>query len=244
MPREEVVKKRRRGWVGWLLLVLVAFVAGWLGRDVGIPDKVRDWWSPTAEPPRPTPSEPDQPPPVPADVGPGTPIAPEPAPAPVAEAPAAPPADPLQELEPLGRAVCGRAFKRLSSGPAGPRLGCGKCPGYTSDGQDGLPGAGSDLEFALEAAFRGSFTASGRNEALTIWYGCEPHAFDWGGAVLLRHDGQSWKFVRYDQGFRPEGCKVRPKGSGQDELVCSGTFTQHGESTRWSEVWPANGRKR
>ena len=149
---------------------------------------------------------------------------------------------PRDLLETLARLVCGNSFMRKDGEPLSRSLGCRRCPRYTGDAVDGHDSEYDILAFTLENSFRGSFTSSGQDEVMSVWHGCECHAMNFGGSVLFRRSGSSWNIVRYDQGFRPDGCRVRSKGGGIDELVCHISFVQHGELTESTVVWNPNGK--
>ncbi|WP_161881141.1 hypothetical protein [Deinococcus alpinitundrae] len=71
----------------------------------------------------------------------------------------------------------------------------------------------------------GHFAGPKFTDALVDMDGCEPHANNFGGSLLLRWQGlTSWKLIRYVQGFRTDQCSKVPAAGGRDLLLCQGNY--------------------
>lgn len=78
----------------------------------------------------------------------------------------------------------------------------------------------------------GHFTAPGADEALLKTNGCESHANNLGGDVLLRKTGSAWSRVRYlHGGLADEGCQRVAWEGGRDALVCHTSDMHQGIAT-------------
>jgi hypothetical protein len=92
------------------------------------------------------------------------------------------------------------------------RVGCRSCPPFdASTGPDGRivvdPADDAEL-YELEALYAGSFTRPGAAEAAAVFAGCEPHAANWGGTLLVERRGAIWVQVSYRSGFHPADCRT------------------------------------
>lgn len=103
---------------------------------------------------------------------------------------------------------------------------CNRCPSFTG-------GSGSGT---LTSVVYGSFTKAGVNEAFVDLEGCEPHAGNWGGSVLLRRTNNGWSFLRYEQGLRSDRCLKFKTRVGRSSLVCEGSYTQGGFVNTWLDA--------
>jgi hypothetical protein len=102
--------------------------------------------------------------------------------------------------------------------------GCGTCPSFTGmAGESPLGGAAR-----LSTWYIGSFAASEAIEAYVPLIGCEPHSFNYQGAVLLRKLDGTWSFVRYDPGSEVAECIPFRYRTGADLLVCEGAWMGQG----------------
>jgi hypothetical protein len=66
----------------------------------------------------------------------------------------------------------------------------------------------------------GSFTASGANEAVASFEGCEPHTALFGGSILLHRVDGSWSMVRYTPALITTACRTYRLKTGRDLLLC------------------------
>ncbi|MHC5770761.1 MAG: hypothetical protein ACYTXI_35325 [Nostoc sp.] len=114
----------------------------------------------------------------------------------------------------LMRGVCGKDNIN-SSNPKS----CTKCPSFAGNGG----GSGT-----LTSVIYGSFTKSGSTEAFVDLEGCQAHAQNWGGSVLLSRASRSWSVVRYEAGLRSDSCLKIPNRTGRHSLVCEGSHLGQG----------------
>jgi hypothetical protein len=102
--------------------------------------------------------------------------------------------------------------------------GCGICPSFTGmAGEDPLGEVANLTKFHI-----GSFVTSEATEAYIPLVGCEPHSYNYQGAVLLRKLNDRWKFVRYDAGVEAFTCTPFRYRTGADLLVCNGAWVGQG----------------
>lgn len=105
---------------------------------------------------------------------------------------------------------------------AGDQLGCsGACPQFT-----GFPR--EDFGWQLVAVTRGHFLSTQSDDAVLWMTGCEPHAENWGGTILLTRASQTWEMLWYKAGIDTAQChKVRLQ-TGREILVCLGVSGAQG----------------
>jgi hypothetical protein len=127
-----------------------------------------------------------------------------------------------REMATLGAAICGAPLAPVGDGG----IGCTACPTFT-------PESGSDEGLVIRNLLRGQFSGSGRDELLLDTSGCEPHAAEFGGALILEPVGDGWRRVWYQSGLRLDDC-IAFTGRTRDRLVCNERFS--GQGTRVGEV--------
>lgn len=117
----------------------------------------------------------------------------------------------------------------------GTAYGCGGCPAFTSfSGQ--APTQSKEPDFELRKVLKGSFTRPGTKELLAEFFGCEPHASNFGGTLLLDESGPKIKRVRYLPGIVGIVRTYR-LASGKDIVISQGGYTGQGESTGWVSTY-------
>ncbi len=89
----------------------------------------------------------------------------------------------------------------------------------------------------IGAVTRGSFTSRAAVEALADYEGCEPHAGNFGGSVLLRRRGVGWERVAFLPGLRSATCLRLPRSDGADALVCYSSWSGQGEKDGAIDLW-------
>jgi hypothetical protein len=100
---------------------------------------------------------------------------------------------------------------------------CKPCPKFTSFA-DGL-----NEVFVLNTVLFGKFFNARQTQALLDFRGCEAHATNFGGTVILRWEGlTNWSFVRYEAGNRTSDCLKYRASDGHDLLVCRGYYANMG----------------
>jgi len=108
----------------------------------------------------------------------------------------------------LMKNICGAG--NITKEQAG--IGCKTCPSFTTF---------HDTSGSLTSVVYGSFTKTGTREALVDLNGCEPHANNYGGTVLLRRTSNGWSRIRYQIGFRSYDClKINTSTDHRNSLVC------------------------
>lgn len=108
--------------------------------------------------------------------------------------------------------------------------GCKLCPGIVEGGGAFNSSDASEPSFALYGVIYGSFTRAGNQEAIADFFGCEPHADNFGGSVLLEKTPQGWKVKNYQAGFISSECLKYRTPNGRDLLICEGGYTGQGEN--------------
>lgn len=129
---------------------------------------------------------------------------------------AAPPAP--AELDAMLAAVCGSGQVAAVGSPA--HRVCGSVPAYPSPCRQSL---------AIDTVVAGSFTAPLAVEALADYEGCEPHAGNFGGSVLLRRRAGGWERIAFLPGERTQTCLRFRRPDGRDALACFSTWAGQGE---------------
>lgn len=122
--------------------------------------------------------------------------------------------------------ACGQGLVTSDRG----EMSCPVCPAgsdfATGDESAKDPGesaapAGFDSGWTYGGMIFGHFTVAGAQEALLKTNGCESHANNMGGDVLLRKTGEQWSRVRYIHGgLVGDGCQRLDWEDGRDALVC------------------------
>lgn len=86
-----------------------------------------------------------------------------------------------------------------------------------------LASAGQGLQ--IGHVIYGSFSSTRSKEAVVDYDGCEAHGDMYGGSILLKQAGTSWKVSGFLPGFRSQTCLKFVQSNTKDILVCrSSTF--------------------
>lgn len=112
------------------------------------------------------------------------------------------------------KGVEAKPFEAVACGPKG----CKVCP-------DGTTG-----EMELRTILYGSFVSAHSEDALITTGGCEPHAMNFGGAVLITSKNGKWQKIWYEPGLIADQCRKVKGSDGREILVCLGTYTGQGEN--------------
>lgn len=121
------------------------------------------------------------------------------------------------------------------------KVGCRACPPFdAATGPDGRvlvdPPAGDEF-YELEAHFRGSFTSPGASEIAVVFTGCEPHAGNWGGTLLVEQRGGDWRARSYRSGFHPSECVTFRGADARDRLLCRWGTGHQGVTHEFLDVY-------
>jgi hypothetical protein len=110
------------------------------------------------------------------------------------------------------------------------RVGCRACPPFdVSTGPNGqIAVDGPDEFYELETLVSGSFSEPGKSQAAAVFAGCESHAENFGGTLLVERRGDVWVHASYRSGFHPASCKAFARPDGRDALVCFWTTDHQG----------------
>lgn len=134
-----------------------------------------------------------------------------------------------QELHLFLSAVCRGAVAAKHD------FACAALVGYPADGAafDTSSNKASG-EISLDAVAYGHFTAPNAQEAYVTYSGLEPHAYGFGGGILLRGADNGWKVVRWLPGGQMDHCVSLPD-PGPQRMLCLSGYTGMGETD--SSVW-------
>jgi hypothetical protein len=126
----------------------------------------------------------------------------------------------LTETRSLLAGICGPEHVQADEDDGS--LYCDAVPGYPGRDKDSC---GLDIR---RGVLRGHFTSPQADEIVADYTGCEPHAGDYGGSILLRKENGLWRRIAYFPGERAARCLVFPRRDGRDALVCAGAFSGQG----------------
>lgn len=100
------------------------------------------------------------------------------------------------------------------------RIACkGGCPSFTELRVGGLE---------LVGVTRGHFLSTSSDDAALSTIGCEPHAANYGGTILLTRQTGSWSMVWYRAGADTSKCHKVTVENPREILVCVGTYGGQG----------------
>jgi hypothetical protein len=88
----------------------------------------------------------------------------------------------------------------------------------------------------LHTVIHGSFTFPGVEEAVASFEGCEGHATEFGGSVLLSKVHGSWVMVDYTPGLITSACQTYRLKTGRDLLLCEGEDHHMAGASQWISV--------
>jgi hypothetical protein len=143
--------------------------------------------------------------------------------------------DPGEDLErAIVQSICPNQVRteKLKNGTA---YGCGGCPAFTSFAGE-APSKDKAPDFELRKVLTGAFTHPGSQEVLAEFYGCEPHASNFGGTLILNRSGPKLKRVRWVEGIIGL-VRAYPSTSGRELVLSQGGYTGQGESTGWVSTY-------
>jgi hypothetical protein len=126
----------------------------------------------------------------------------------------------------LLRDVCPLALRTQRKHP---EVGCRECyssqPGPQADDRVVL---NPEHFYGVHAVVPGAFSAKGESELAVSIEGCESHAENWGGLLILKEQEGKPRVVTYFSGVHPHACKPYRKKDGRDLLVCVRTDGHQG----------------
>ena len=119
----------------------------------------------------------------------------------------------LLEVVCKGHVVLGKTMK-CSTG----------CARYTDFGRFG----DTEFDWSLVRVTRGHFLSPTSEDAVLWMEGCESHASNWGGTLLLTREADRWKKVWYRSGLVTDQCHKVALVDGREILVCIGRAAAQG----------------
>jgi hypothetical protein len=134
----------------------------------------------------------------------------------------------------LVQSICAPAIKHEGGKVL---VGCTNCPPFEGGKakSDAKPAIDPDTFFPLELVIAGSFTKPGASEIAAVFQGCESHAENYGGTLLLEKVASGFRSLYYASGVHPSWCKPRKRSDGRDLLVCKWADAHQG--TGFTEVF-------
>lgn len=135
----------------------------------------------------------------------------------------------LEDAHALLPALCGSGVM-VKTTQHGVDSGCKECPEIVPGGGMFDSADPAEASFSLYGVIYGSFTRAGAQQAVADFSGCEPHANNFGGSVLLEKLAQGWKVRNYEAGFISSECLKDGVPGGRDLLICRGGYTGQGEN--------------
>jgi hypothetical protein len=104
-------------------------------------------------------------------------------------------------------------------GPEPAVVGCACCAPF-DECQPGTSAEPVENVFAPSARARGSFTRAGADELALTMPGCESHAENYGGLLLLERRAGTVVLKRYVSGLNASACWAVRRADGRDLLLC------------------------
>jgi hypothetical protein len=74
--------------------------------------------------------------------------------------------------------------------------------------------------------WRGRFTDPKLEQGAVTLFGCEPHAYNYGGTVLVERVATGARFIAYDQGWVPDDCLSHLLSDARTVLLCSSSWAR------------------
>jgi len=105
------------------------------------------------------------------------------------------------------------------------------CPAYTGFGD-----SKGSLTWSLTTVTLGHFLSPTSDDAALSMLGCEPHAANYGGTILLTRRAQGWSMLWYKAGINTSFCHKVPLAGGREILVCFGMYGAQGNDSNDLDV--------
>jgi hypothetical protein len=109
------------------------------------------------------------------------------------------------------------------------------CPGHTEksgkvDCGKNCPSAGAMeyMDWSLDRITLGHFLSPTSDDAVISTQGCEPHALNFGGSILLTRPSGRWEMEWYKAGVETSNCHKVQLSDGREILVCLGDYGGQG----------------
>jgi hypothetical protein len=95
------------------------------------------------------------------------------------------------------------------------------CPEFTSM-------KGGDLDWSVARVIRGHFLSPTSDDAVLSMSGCEPHALNFGGTILLTMRSGKWTMLWYKGEIPTRACHRVKLETGREILICFGEYGGQG----------------
>ncbi|MEP6538318.1 MAG: hypothetical protein ABJF23_23470 [Bryobacteraceae bacterium] len=109
---------------------------------------------------------------------------------------------------------------------AGHEYGCDTCPDGEASADAGKP------SWTIQSSITGHFTEAEAENIVLSMEGCEPHATNFGGSVLLAKRGGRWERNWYQPGALTARCRKIPLADHREILFCEGSYTGSGTASQ------------
>jgi hypothetical protein len=138
----------------------------------------------------------------------------------------------------LGK-VCQLAVVSAEAGEPS-RFGCACCAPF-AECAPGTAVGSVEAVFAPSASVAGAFTGPGKDELALTMPGCESHAENWGGLLLLERGPQGFALVRYVSSLNAQACWALRRADGRDLLLCQRGDAHQGTADERLFLWDLSG---
>jgi hypothetical protein len=118
------------------------------------------------------------------------------------------------------------------------------CPGHVVAGKsveckivcpDLTDFKGAEQEWSLDRVTRGHFRSPQSDDAVLSMSGCESHAFNFGGTILLTRQSGKWTMLWYKGGVPTKNFHRVKLQSGREILICLGEYG--GQGNVWTDLY-------
>jgi len=140
------------------------------------------------------------------------------------------------ELVPLLADVCQIVPQAGAAGGVKAASGCACCAPFDACGP-GTAAEPTDWVYAPKLAVTGAFTRAGAAQLALPMEGCEPHAENYGGMVVLERHGQRYELARYVSGLNAQQCWPVRRDDGRDLLLCRTADSHQGSANEALWQW-------
>jgi hypothetical protein len=118
------------------------------------------------------------------------------------------------------------------------------CPGHVAVGEsiackivcpDQTDFKGEEQEWSLNRVTRGHFQSPTSDDAALSMSGCESHAFNNGGTILLTRQSGGWAMLWYKGGVPTKTCHRGKLQNGREIFICLGEYG--GQGNIWTDLY-------
>ena len=121
-----------------------------------------------------------------------------------------------------------------------PAIGCTCCPPFDECRPAG-PAQDVESVYAPNSVVAGAFTRPGADQRAVAMQGCESHAENYGGMLLLERGPQGFQVVRYVSALAANSCWAVRRKDGRDLLVCERDDGHQGTTNQALYQWDLSG---